>query len=855
MKSTKKIALLSAVVSALGLALVACAEDTDTPNTPGPATEYYTVTYNLNGGTGTLPTETNKAKDEKFNLASADGLSKGELYFAGWNDGTLTYKAGAEYKMPAHDVTFTAQWSEEQQAALYTVTFDLGEYDGTEDAPDPLDGDADNPITLPAVGVDWDGHSFTGWLEEGTEGDPLAAGDSYAPTKDVTLTAQWEEDPSGSEIIYADLDLDEQAFIYLYADGTGELDYSDESLDAKTVAFTYTLDGEDISIQLGGATFNGTFTGSLLTVNITYAGQTFRFGEEQPLGKPEISFNANGGTGVAPEIADEDITYNEKAGMYTFRLPECTYTPPAGKKFKAWGVNNANNTYRPGQNYMANAGEKITLIAVWEDETPQEPELNGVTFTGEITLPTKKGAFGTTAGGETIVQVTIDNTDPQSIKVYYRIKGDTIKEASKEGSADEKWKPDDVYGEDALYYGTYKIGSLSYNLLVKADWTRLQFCDSDDEVLDGCELTVDGEAPEPPVTTYTVTYAKPEGVEGTAPEPETVENGEQVTLAPANTFTKAGWTFYNWQVTGYSNLRAPNTKITVTENVTITPVFKVEYTGDYGKFIVLDNDTLMDSEGGPYGYTRTGDIVVIDFGDYIVTVKVNDAAKTYVMADGMENITFTAKNGANLTFDGFGNATLATHNGTYTLSEDYTKFTLNIGGETYSDIVMNLNSVPYTIDVKITIDGVDYVFGNAQTEEPDPNPPATDSKLADFASADTSGVMYGYASVDSAKSAGQDITATNSTGAERTFYQAKVFKNYSGKLSITITASVGSLSSPKDSAGADIVLDENTPNQTVYITSGSWANKFVISFSKNSEGKRVMTITYGDITVTWVEMA
>ena len=72
----------------------------------------YTVTYALNGGEGTAPTQAATTAGSSFTLASADGITKDGYTFAGWNDGTTTYAAGATYTMPASNVTLTAQWTE-----------------------------------------------------------------------------------------------------------------------------------------------------------------------------------------------------------------------------------------------------------------------------------------------------------------------------------------------------------------------------------------------------------------------------------------------------------------------------------------------------------------------------------------------------------------------------------------------------------------------------------------------------------------------------------------------------------------------------------------------------------------------
>ena len=72
----------------------------------------YTVTFALNGGEGTAPTQAATTAGSTFTLASADGITKDGYTFAGWNDGTTTYAAGATYTMPANNITLTAQWTE-----------------------------------------------------------------------------------------------------------------------------------------------------------------------------------------------------------------------------------------------------------------------------------------------------------------------------------------------------------------------------------------------------------------------------------------------------------------------------------------------------------------------------------------------------------------------------------------------------------------------------------------------------------------------------------------------------------------------------------------------------------------------
>lgn len=88
----------------------------------------YHVTYNLNGGTGTLPTQGDVATGAEFTVASGDGITKTGYTFTGWNDGTANVAAGDTYRMGSADVTLTAQWQQNSGSStvsdLVTITTD-----------------------------------------------------------------------------------------------------------------------------------------------------------------------------------------------------------------------------------------------------------------------------------------------------------------------------------------------------------------------------------------------------------------------------------------------------------------------------------------------------------------------------------------------------------------------------------------------------------------------------------------------------------------------------------------------------------------------------------------------------------
>ncbi len=72
-----------------------------------------------------------------------------------------------------------------------------------------------------------------------------------------------------------------------------------------------------------------------------------------------VYFNPNGGSGTMASVSGIRGEYE---------LPECTFTPPAGKKFKAWGVDG--RSYQPGD--MVNISGNTTIVAGWAniEKTP-----------------------------------------------------------------------------------------------------------------------------------------------------------------------------------------------------------------------------------------------------------------------------------------------------------------------------------------------------------------------------------------------------------------------------------------------------------------------------------------------------
>ena len=150
----------------------------------------HTVTYALGGGTGTLPTQSPVSEGASFTVASGATLPRAGFTFAGWNDGTSNYAAGATYTMGTSNVTLTAQWTANP---THTVTYANGGGTGTLPTQSPVSEGASFTVASGAT-LSRAGFTFAGW-NDGTSN--YAAGATYTMgTSNVTLTAQWTANPT-----------------------------------------------------------------------------------------------------------------------------------------------------------------------------------------------------------------------------------------------------------------------------------------------------------------------------------------------------------------------------------------------------------------------------------------------------------------------------------------------------------------------------------------------------------------------------------------------------------------------------------------------------------------------------------
>jgi uncharacterized repeat protein (TIGR02543 family) len=158
----------------------------------------YSVTYDLGGGQGTLPTQADGLIGSTFTLPASSANPTWIAHtFTGWSDGAAVYAAGATYTFGASNVTLTAQYS----LNGYTqITYSLGA-SGAGALPASTSALEGNTITVASgAGVTRSNYAFAGWTDGSNlyqPGDIYLVGPEAAP---VTFVPSWT---SGYNVAYS----------------------------------------------------------------------------------------------------------------------------------------------------------------------------------------------------------------------------------------------------------------------------------------------------------------------------------------------------------------------------------------------------------------------------------------------------------------------------------------------------------------------------------------------------------------------------------------------------------------------------------------------------------------------------
>ena len=303
----------------------------------------YTVTYvGGDGATGTAPTEANHFEGDVFKLAQ-NSFAKADYTFAGWSDGTKTYAAGADYTMPAANVTFTAQWTKNQtsEPEEYNITFEVRGSLVTALSTTVEEG---NSVTLPTVESSSElaaavgDATLLGWKVNG-QGNLVGA--TYTPTADTKFVAVLEEHQAKAQysVTYEVRGSLVAALATTVEEGN--------SVTLPTVESSQELATAVGKAHLLGWKVNG--QGDLVGATYTPTADVKFVAELSEM--PVVTFKASE-QNDADSITVDAVYEN---GGWVVVVPQCNFTAPAQMRFANWyGYKNEVKT--------AISGAKITLV-------------------------------------------------------------------------------------------------------------------------------------------------------------------------------------------------------------------------------------------------------------------------------------------------------------------------------------------------------------------------------------------------------------------------------------------------------------------------------------------------------------
>jgi uncharacterized repeat protein (TIGR02543 family) len=113
------------------------------------ANQLFAVTYSLNGGSGTAPTQVALASTDSFTVQSTSATKSG-YSFGGWSNGANTYQANARYNMTTANVTLTAIWNVAAPGTPGTPTVSVGDGNATITVVAPTSGGTPTSYTVTA---------------------------------------------------------------------------------------------------------------------------------------------------------------------------------------------------------------------------------------------------------------------------------------------------------------------------------------------------------------------------------------------------------------------------------------------------------------------------------------------------------------------------------------------------------------------------------------------------------------------------------------------------------------------------------------------------------------------------------
>jgi uncharacterized repeat protein (TIGR02543 family) len=265
----------------------------------------FTVTYDANTGSGTVPSDINKYETGTMvTVQSSSALVKTGHTFNGWNtatDGSGTaYAAAAAFKMLSANVTLYAQW----KIKTYTLKYD-GNGNMGGDVPGDALYDSNTTVTVSANinSLTKTGFDFNGWNTSANgSGVAYAAASTFRIKSDTTLYAQWTVKKykltivppvNGTVNLSGEVSVDSSAATTITATAADGFKFKYWRVTAGSAKITDTASASTtVVLTQGNASIKAVF--GCLTFN-----KTISFTEYTSVGNPSIAQDSDGNYYVA----------------------------------------------------------------------------------------------------------------------------------------------------------------------------------------------------------------------------------------------------------------------------------------------------------------------------------------------------------------------------------------------------------------------------------------------------------------------------------------------------------------------------------------------------------------------------
>ncbi|MBQ6235089.1 MAG: InlB B-repeat-containing protein [Clostridia bacterium] len=333
-------------------------------DTPQPTT--YTVSFDANGGTGTMAdvTTTSPYTLPACTFTAPDG--KEFDYWAVDGDEGM-YAPGASYALTG-DTTFVAQWKD-----LPVVT-----YTDMMLKRVPANGDV-VVIYYPTAGKVMTGadYLYNNKKHELVAADATLTDDVLAvPSDALRLTVTTTVADDGETTLYTFATADGK---YLEADGTNVQLVSSQGANTLFQLETAAAGTDNWYIKCDSATYNGNaqyieYYGGYFTVygmGTNTAIFTFQFFSEDGEGPtPPVTYIVTLDPG---EAGGEQVTIEDATSPYT--LPDCPFTAPEGMVFDGWTMAGGDGDVYPAGAQVTLEEPNVTFIAQWKELVARTYEL------------------------------------------------------------------------------------------------------------------------------------------------------------------------------------------------------------------------------------------------------------------------------------------------------------------------------------------------------------------------------------------------------------------------------------------------------------------------------------------------